>query len=225
MPDSEHRALIRNIAARFTGRWYRGYVHGKLRSDPVYAAVATLLANNDRAVLDIGCGLGLLGFYLRATGFRGPYLGIDFDAPKIAEARRVADAGANDLAFEIGVAGTLPEFSGNVVMLDVLHYLPAAGQQQLLREAALRTDAGGLLIMRNVLRAPSWRFHATRIEEYFLHAFRWMRSPPRHYPDRDEIAAPLAAAGLSVEVHPLWGKTPFNSYLIVARRDATGAQR
>jgi hypothetical protein len=82
-----------------------------------------------------------------------------------------------------------------------------------------------LLIVRNVLRERSWRFHATRIEEYFLHATRWMRSPPRHYPSRDELETTLLAAGLSVEVRPLWGNTPFNSFVIVARRPAAGAGR
>ncbi|MEP7098381.1 MAG: class I SAM-dependent methyltransferase, partial [Dokdonella sp.] len=104
------------------------------------------------------------------------------------------------------------------VMLDVLHYLSAADQQHLLREAAARTSPGALLIMRNVLREPTWRFHATRIEEYFLHAARWMRSPARHYPNRDEIEGALQAEGLNVETTPLWGNTPFNSFLIVARR-------
>jgi hypothetical protein len=34
----------------------------------------------------------------------------------------------------------------------------------------------------------------------------------------EEIRVPLAAAGLTVEIKPLWGRTPFNSYLVVARR-------
>lgn len=225
MPDSARRTLIDNIAAQFRGQWYRGYVRGKLRLDPAYAAVAELVATSDEGVLDIGCGLGLLGFYLRATRSKVRYLGIDFDTPKVAEARRVAEATGSDLVFEIGDADTLPAFTGNVVMLDVLHYLPMASQQKLLHEAAARTATDASLIVRTVLRARSWRFHATRIEEYFLHAFHWMRSPARHYPDRAEIAAPLAAAGLSVEVRPLWGHTPFNSYLIIARRDAVIAQR
>ncbi len=225
MQEPEHRALIRSIAARFGRRGYRSYARGKLRFDPAYAAVAALIANSDNAVFDIGCGLGLLGFYLRGIGFRGRYRGIDFDAPKIAEARRVALAYGVDLAFDDNDANMLPAFLGNVVMLDMLHYLPAAEQQHLLREAAARTGPGALLIVRNVLRERSWRFQATRIEEYFLHAARWMRSPARHYPDRNEIEGTLAAAGLDVEVRPLWGKTPFNSYVIIARREAAGTQR
>lgn len=224
MQDPAHSALIRSIAARFGRHWYRGYARNKLRFDPAYAAVATLIGRGDEAVLDVGCGLGLLGFYLRGSGFCGRYLGIDFDAPKIAEARRVADACRADLAFADGDANALPAFGGHVIMLDVLHYLRADDQQHLLREAAARVQPGALLIVRNVLRERNWRFHATRIEEYFLHATRWMRSPPRHYPSRDEIETTLAAAGLSVEVRPLWGNTPFNSFVIVARHHPAPAR-
>jgi SAM-dependent methyltransferase len=223
MQDSEHRTLIRGIAARFCRRRHRDYARNKLRFDPAYAAVAALVAGSGEDLLDIGCGLGLLGFYLRELGFRGRYLGIDFDAPKIAEARRIADTFADNLVFDHGDANALPAFCGNVVVLDVLHYLRAADQQHLLREAATRVGPGALLIVRNVLRARSWRFHATRIEEYFLYATRWMRSPVRHYPERKEIEVTLLSAGLSVEVRPLWGNTPFNSFVIIARRDAARA--
>ena len=223
MQDSEHRTLIRRIAARFRRPWHRDYARYKLRFDPAYAAVATLIADSDKDLLDIGCGLGLLGFYLRELGFRGRYLGIDFDAPKITEARRIARACDASLIFADGDANALPAFCGNVIVLDVLHYLPAAEQQRLLREAAARVGPGALLIVRNVLRARGWRFHATRFEEHFIYAIRWMRSPARHFPERSEIEAPLLAAGLCVEVRPLWGNTPFNSFMIIARREAVGS--
>ena len=51
-----------------------------------------------------------------------------------------------------------------------------------------------------------------------MHAIRWMPRGALHYPALEELRAPLAEAGLTVEVTPLWGGTPFNSYLVVARR-------
>lgn len=46
-------------------RWYwdplvRGYVRGKLRSDPVYPAAFDRLNETPMPVLDLGCGIGLL---------------------------------------------------------------------------------------------------------------------------------------------------------------------
>jgi len=79
---------------------------------------------------------------------------------------------------------------------------------------------GALLIVRNVLREKHWRFHATVVEERILYATRWMQSPARHFPSRHDIEAPLQALGFDVDVRPLWGRTPFNSFVIVARRMA-----
>lgn len=218
MDAAEHRAISRRIAGRFRRRWHRSYAENKLRFDPAYRAAALLLGDSRESLLDIGCGLGLLGFYLRERGFRGAYRGVDFDRHKIAEARHLARSDAS-LDFDDGNADALPAFCGHIALLDVLHYLSAERQQSLLHEAAMRVAPGALLIIRNVLRERCWRFHATVIEEHILHATRWMRSPALHYPGREEIVAPLLAAGLVVEVRPLWGSTPFNSFAIVARRE------
>jgi SAM-dependent methyltransferase len=220
MEEAEHHRIARRIAARYRRRWHRRYARGKLRFDPAYAATARLLDGSDAPLLDVGCGIGLLGFYLREHGFRGSYRGVDFDTGKIGEARRIAHEHALGLAFEDGDANALPPFAGHVVLLDVLHYLRADDQQRLLREAAARVAPGAMLIARNVLREPGWRFRATVLEERFLYAVRWMRSPALHFPTRAEIETPLREAGFAVDVEPLWGNTPFNSFVIAARRPA-----
>lgn len=216
-------AIRKRIAARYSHFRHRSYVRSKLRWDPLFAAVAPELASSPRALLDVGCGLGLCGQYLRERGFRAPYRGIDLDARKIREARGAAERGGVELVFDVGSADALPDFSGDVALLDVLHYMPAGEQQRALVAAASRVPRGGLLLIRNVLREATWRFRATVAEERFARALRWMRFPVGHYPSREELEAPLAAMGFVVRIAPLWGRTPFNSYLIVARRDALAA--
>ena len=83
--------MIDRIARQFTGRWRQGYVRGKLRSDPAYEAVFERLKDLPQPVLDVGCGLGLLAFYLRERGFTPPVVGVDFDAEKIASAQPEPD--------------------------------------------------------------------------------------------------------------------------------------
>ncbi|HEY6942357.1 class I SAM-dependent methyltransferase [Dokdonella sp.] len=222
MSHAETREIARRVAARFRRPWHRDYARAKVRMDPVYAAVADVV-DDDTPLLDIGCGLGLLGFYLRERGWRGTYLGLDFDATKIAEARHAA-RGESGIAFDDGTAQRLPSFRGHVTLLDVLHYLERDEQAALLREAAARLAPGSALVVRSVLRDRGWRFRATVLEEWFLHALRWMRSPARHYPLRAELEQPLLDAGLAVDVHPLWGNTPFNSFVIVARRPGSEAK-
>lgn len=218
MADTDDTDIARRVGRRFRRPWHRDYARAKLRMDPAYAAAAHAV-DGDLPLLDIGCGIGLLGFYLRERGWRGDYLGLDFDERKIAAAREAARDGER-IAFDDGRAQRLPAFAGHVALLDVLHYVERDEQQALLRDAAARVAPGGCMIVRSVLRDRSWRFRATVAEEWFIHALRWMRSPPRHYPVCEEIEVPLRDAGLDVTVQPLWGNTPFNSFVVVARRPA-----
>lgn len=215
-PDRSTRHVI---ASRYDTRGRRGYVRGKLAGDPVYAAMADILATAPSLpLLDIGCGMGLLGQYLHACDALHGYLGIDHDERKIASARHAAATLGSDLQWRCADAAELPDFQGHVALLDVLHYLAADHQTALLALAARHLAPEGRLVIRNVLREPNWRYHATRIEEFFLHATGWMRVAPQHYPSAAEIREALEEAGLRVYTTPLHGRTPFNSYLIVAHR-------
>ncbi len=220
------RHTRQHIANRYDGHLQRGYVRSKLAGDPVYAAVADMLAGSTLPLLDIGCGIGLLGQYLHAQGHTVACLGVDHDPRKIATGQRAVKRAGLATTIELHRANVheLPPMQGDVAILDVLHYLPAADQQALLQEAVRHLAPHGLLIIRNVLREQNWRFHATRVEEFFLRVSGWIPGGPQHYPSADELRAPLQHAGLDVRIEPLHGRTPFNSYLVVARRNH-GADR
>ncbi|WP_108472492.1 class I SAM-dependent methyltransferase [Rhodanobacter thiooxydans] len=213
------RRSRQRIARLYDNHLQRGYVRCKLARDPVYAAAAALVADTTLPLLDIGCGIGLLGLYLHTLGQARPYLGVDHDARKIAAGQQaVQRAGLGALmSLRHADVAELPPTHGHVALLDVLHYLPAERQPILLREAARHLAPDGCLIIRNVLREPNWRFHATRVEEFFLRTSGWIPGGAQHYPGAGEVRAPLEDAGLEVHIEPLRGRTPFNSYLIVAR--------
>ena len=208
---------LRDISRRYTGRWLQGYAHGKLRSDPVYAAAAAEIGACPAPVLDVGCGIGLLAHYLHAAGCRVPYLGVDVDALKIDSAR-LAMHDVPDVHFEAGSCETLAPWQGHVLMLDILHYLDERIQRELLHAAAERVAPGAALVIRTVLRDHSWRFAATRIEEFFIHRSHWIRLGTRDYPRLEDLQSTLSETGLNPEVTPLFGRMPFNSYLLIARR-------
>lgn len=216
------RDARQRIASYYDGHMRRWYVRGKLASDPVYAASADVFAGNALPLLDIGCGMGLLGQYLHACGHRAAYLGVDHDERKIAAGRRAARRAGLAEAVELRCvdAHELPPMQGHVALLDVLHYLPAPAQVTLLQQAIRHLAPHGRLVIRNVLREANWRFHATRLEEFFLRASGWIPGGAQHYPDADEVRQPLEAAGLVVRIAPLRGRTPFNSYLVVAQHGA-----
>ncbi len=210
--------LRRSIFSKFRDRNKRRYVRIKLLIDPVYQGAVPVFAGSPRPLLDIGCGMGLLGMYLAAHGHEPDYLGIDSDPRKIEGALAFATDGHPHLRFLHTDADTLPDFSGDVALLDALHYMPTELQQRVLAAAAERVAPGGVLMVRNCLKDSSWRYWATVIEEQFLKWSRWMQVGAQHYPTRAEIVEPLQQHGLDISIQPLWGRTPYNSYQILARR-------
>ncbi|MEO7065792.1 MAG: class I SAM-dependent methyltransferase [Rhodanobacter sp.] len=218
MPSLD-RATRNMIASRYAQRGHRVHARWKLANDPAYAATADLVANTELPLLDIGCGIGLLGHYLHAVGLKANYLGVDHDQHKISAAQTAARRGGlgDFMEWRCDDAATLPASHGHVVLLDVLHYLSATDQLALLQTAIAHLAVNGMLVIRNVLNEPNWRFHATRVEEFFLRVSGWIPGGAQHYPTLDELRAPMITAGLQVSISPLRGHTPYNSYLIVAQ--------
>lgn len=213
------RRTRHRIADLYDSHLQRSYVRGKLASDPAYATTAALIAGSSLPLLDIGCGIGLLGQYLHAQGHSQPYLGLDHDLRKIIAGTQAVQRAGLDAVMQLrhADAAELPAMHGHVALLDVLHYLSAERQRSLLQAASRHLAPQGCLIIRNVLREKNGYFHATRIAEFFLHASGWISAAPQHYPSADELRSTLESAGLDVRIQSLRGHTPFNSYLIVAR--------
>ncbi|WP_266169588.1 class I SAM-dependent methyltransferase [Dyella subtropica] len=221
MMDRISQRLSRQRIAHFYDGWLqRSYVHGKLASDPVYAATAEAIDGTALPLLDIGCGIGLLGLYLHTRGTLPRYLGLDHDERKIDAGMIAVRRAGLERVMELRTAdaAAMPPVQGHVALLDMLHYLPQEAQQSLLEASVQHLAPAGVLVIRSVLLDSSWRFHATRAEEVWLRLSRRIRGGAQHYPKAAELRRPLEAAGLSVTIEPLFGSTPFNSYLIVARR-------
>jgi 2-polyprenyl-3-methyl-5-hydroxy-6-metoxy-1,4-benzoquinol methylase len=219
VPHLDRRAR-RRIARRFSTFNQRLYIGFKLAADPVYAAAARVRGNSALPLFDIGCGIGLLAHYLHGCGLLDRYIGTDHDARKIEVGKVALARGGIDRRVQLqhGDAADAHDLQGDVAMLDVLHYLPRERQPDLLSAAASLVAPGGVLILRNVVREPNWRFRFTVWEEHILRASGWIPGGAQHYPLAEEIQAPLRDAGLRVSMQPLRGRTPFNSYLLVGRR-------
>ncbi len=218
-PESQ-KSIIEKIAGFFPhSRWLQGYVRGKLKSDPAYHAVLKEMQRSPRPMLDIGCGLGLLSFFLRENGVNERILGVDCDAPKIARASEIAAREYTGLEFSVCDARDVsPDFSA-IVLLDVLHYLEDESQQRLLEDIAARIPPGGWALIRNAPKDASLRYRLTYLEELFVRGTGWIKGGGIiNFPTIDAVAAPFRKAGFVEEIHPLWGGTPFNSYLFLFRR-------
>ncbi len=200
-------------------RYHYWYVRGKLGSDPLYGGVADALADSAEPLLDLGCGLGLLAHTLRASGFRGDYLGVDNDAAKIAAARVAADrVGLQRWQFEVvDLSQAFPsDHRGSVCVLDMLQFLTPEQQNDMLTKATACLTPHARLVIRTGLADGNWRSHVTRAADYGARLVRWMNAAPKRYPTQASLDAELSALGLRAQFRPLWGNTPFNNWLVIA---------
>ncbi|MGA7215494.1 MAG: class I SAM-dependent methyltransferase [Terrimicrobiaceae bacterium] len=211
------KSPLREAASRYRP-WPNlyGYAIGKMALDPAYPFVASALRESQRPLLDLGCGMGLLAAYLRANGHRAPILGLDVDKQKIDVARKVVAGKSQE--FHATDAINFPEHSGDIVMLDVLHYFSDQDQQLLLKKIAASIAPRGIALIRLALNESNWRFTATKLEEWFVRVSRWIPMSGWNFPTREEVLLPFNDEGLVGEVRPMWGWTPFNSHLFTFRR-------
>lgn len=213
----------RRIAASYLpSRYHYWYSLAKLAMDPLYEGVQTAFAGDRSPLLDVGCGIGLLLHCLRAHGHELQYTGVDSDAVKIDIARQAAQRGGLQAA-SFGVCDLtrdFPEHAGSIALLDVLQYLEPAAQEKLIANAARCVTAGGRLVIRGGLDDGSWRATLTRVTDRFGHASGWMSTSFKAQPTQRDLSATFARHGLQAEFRPLWGRTPFNNWLIIATRPA-----
>lgn len=199
-------------------RYLQGYSFCKLATDPLYEAVCAEFEGHREPLLDLGCGIGLLALCLRALDNAIPYVGVDSDASKVEIARCASTKrGLSNTRFEVhDLAQTFPQHSGSIALLDVLQYLEASTRQALLEKVASRLSARGKAVMRIGIEDQSWRAAFARSADRFGHRVRWMRSSFVSLPTREELSRALSDVGLNANFRPLWGRTPFNNYLVVA---------
>jgi trans-aconitate methyltransferase len=201
------------------------YSLSKLATDPLYDIVRNVLAANRAPLLDAGCGIGILLHCLRASGHEAPYLGVDSDPNKVAAARAAATRGGVLRAEfrECDLRKEFPVHRGSVALLDVLQYLEPAAQRTVVANAARCLTADSILVIRGGLDDGSWRAALSRVSDRFGHAVRWMAASFKVQLRPQELASILSSQGLSADFQPAWGRTPFNNWLIVARRSGDGA--
>lgn len=220
-PADRARQIARAFAPRRPwGNWWDySYTRIKLGSDPLYPGAIAALRHHPAPVLDLGCGLGLFAHAMRAAGLEQPYRGIDIDAAKIRRGQKIVQrTGLAGVELQVhDLSAGWPAHHGSVTILDVLQYLDGPTQHALLNDVAGMLGPDGVLVIRSTLAEDSARGRTSLRADAWAHRIGWMQARPVHYPTAQGLRQTLEAAGLQVSLQPLYGNTPFNNWLLVAR--------
>lgn len=213
--------IVGAVAARYANRMHRGFVAGKLRHDPVYAA---LFDRPDleaaRSVLDLGCGRGILLALLaeraRRTGHTLHLQGIESRTTHADVARAALGADARVDAGDLTTAAIPP--ADAICLIDVLHYLPEQAQASLLERIVRALPPQGVLYVREIDQAAGLRGWLARSAEHAMSALRG--EPARAFAFRSAGAwrGLLMDSGFTVEGRAMHEGTPFANVLLVGRR-------
>jgi uncharacterized protein (DUF2062 family)/2-polyprenyl-3-methyl-5-hydroxy-6-metoxy-1,4-benzoquinol methylase len=202
------------------------FARGKLRGDPVYRDALCLLRSG-RALVDVGCGQGLMLALLaearRDAGSGAPPAGCSslprFDRltgvekrPRVVRLARTA-LGPDAEILELDARSVATGPSSVVLLFDVLHLMPSRDQEAILRAMAAALEPGGVILVRDADRSAGWRFAAVRAGNR-LKAFlsgAWRQE--FHFRTTLEWIECFARLGLDAEVRPMGGGTPFANVL------------
>jgi uncharacterized protein (DUF2062 family)/trans-aconitate methyltransferase len=197
------------------------FARSKYRYDPVYATLRSDPGFVSRSVVDLGCGdglaAGLLYFGLAPeTDPPEEYFGIDASAKAIRRARKCLGERAR---FEVGdISAFPPPPATTILMIDVLHYLPLAGQDQALDLAVEALAPGGRLFLREADAAAGRAFRRTASAERWRARFRRGPMPDFHFRTAAEWRHALTSRGLTVQAQDSSEGTPFANILLIADR-------
>ena len=217
---------------RGAGRFAYQFARGKLRGDPVFRAILELgLLQGCHSVLDLGCGQGLLTAWLRAA--RRLYAegawplswpaapavhcvrGVELMAGEVRRAKRALGTDCNVSQEDIRSA----DFGAQeaVVVLDVLHYLPEASQDHVLRRIRSALPSGGLLLLRVGDADAGFRFRLTQLSDQAILFCRGHGLVALHCRGVTQWRALLGQCGFDSNATPMSAGTPFANVLLTAR--------
>lgn len=118
-------------------------------------------------ILDVGCGYGFMSYMLKFVSPQRLITGVDYDEEKIAAAAHCFSKNDN-LRFE---AADITKYSFGkydcIIMSDILHYLNAQQQREMVEKSIHSLLPGGKLIIREGNSDLQSRHKGTRLTELF----------------------------------------------------------
>lgn len=149
-PENPYFAATLASAYIYKGPVTEWYVRVKMKMEKNYAFFDSILPDAGQ-ITDIGCGMGQVDFMLSMYKPERRILGIDYDDEKITVAKNCwlnKCLGGLSFRCEDASQAELPE-SDAFIISDMMHYLSAEKQQELIQRCASALKSGGLILVRD----------------------------------------------------------------------------
>ncbi|MBA3773640.1 MAG: class I SAM-dependent methyltransferase [Ramlibacter sp.] len=240
-PTPSHfiQKLVERAAARYrrAGRYPWHFAKGKLGGDPAFAALLAygLLGGRTR-IVDIGCGQGLLTAWLLAAedaASEGQWPqdwsmapqafhvhGIELMQHDVTRAQQAMQAEVRGGRASFAAADMCAADFGSadaVVILDVLHYVPIAAQDEVLRRVRDALAPGGVLLLRIGDAGAGLPFKISNWVDHVVNTLRGHRLGRLYCRPLAEWQRVLESLGFKVQAQPMSKGTPFANVLMVAQ--------
>ena len=237
MKPAFNNRLLRLAATRYraAGRFAYDFARGKLAGDPVFTGLLKhgLVPDNAR-ILDIGCGQGLLASWLHAAHTlhaagdwpgqwpvapkpRSVY-GIELMPRDVARARAALHDVRDKVMFTEGDMCTTDfDKADVVVILDVLHYVNMAAQDDVLRRVRDALAPRGTLLLRVGDANAGLPFKVSQWVDHVVIFVRSHRHVRLYCRPLSAWKSALSELGFEVTPMPMHQGTPFANVLLVAK--------
>lgn len=168
----------------------------RFRSAPWTRVVGVLESGG--ALVDFGCGPGLLAHLLARAGFSGTYLGLDPDSRKIDRAHRwLPETAAR--TFQVGGVDLAPTAAfSQAALIDVLYLVPPRERADFVARAARALSPGGQFVALTSGGGPRWKRRLDGAQERLAVGLGITRGKAVAPCAGEEVADLLFRAGLEV---------------------------
>lgn len=165
------------------------------------------------SMLDIGCGAGA---FLYLSGQNRDYAEmVGVDGERVTAQARAVNAGARHAFLATSDFHDWPDRTFDCVsLIDVMHHVAPAAQDDFLAAALARVGPGGRLIYKDMADAPAFAAWFNRAHD-LLSAREWIK----YYP-LGKVRAALDAAGFAVRNQSAIWRGPYLHELLIADRPA-----